>query len=115
MGAETVNTSCTVFFGTTVNWAGDTVDSNDPVITGLPVTLVETGKQVQDPSSPTPRTIRQITAIVPAYAGITSKHRLMDERTGDKYMVIAVTRPGTLTGAPVDIVCDLKRVSADGT
>ena len=60
MGAETANTTATVYRGTTSNWAGDVIDENTPLFTGLPVTLIETGKTVQDPSTPTPRTIRAI-------------------------------------------------------
>lgn len=112
MGAETANAVASVYRGTTENWAGDTVDADIPVIRGLPVTLIETGKQVQDPSSATPRTIRQILCIVPDYAGLTNSDRILDEGTGNVYIVIGVTRPPTLIGAPTDITLDLKRISA---
>ena len=115
MGAETQNATATIYRGTTVNWAGDTVDDNTPYLTGLPVTLVETGKQVQDPSTPTPRTIRQIYCSVPDYTGIQNTDRIMDEATGDVYIVLSVTRPPTITGAPTDLVCQLKRISANST
>lgn len=113
MGAETANTSCTIFRSTTSNQYGDEVDSNTPFISSLPVTLIETGKSVQDPSTPTPRTIRQIYASVPEWAGILSTDRLMDERTGDVYIIISVTKPPTIIGAPVDTVLQLKRISAN--
>lgn len=115
MGAETANTRCSVLSGTTTNQFGDQIDSNVPRITGLPVTLIETGKNVQDPSTPTPRTIRQILAIVPEWAGIVSTDRLLDESTGDTYIIIGVTRPPTIIGAPVDTKLDLKRISANAT
>lgn len=115
MGAETANTTCQIWRGTAENWAGDTVDSNTPAISGLPITLIETGKTVQDPSSPTPRTIRQIYANVPEWAAVTSSDRLMDERTGDVYIIISVTRPPTIIGAPVDTILGLKRISANAT
>lgn len=113
MGAETANTTATVYRGTSTNWAGDVVDSNVPFITDLPVTLIETGKTVQDPSSATPRTIRQIYATVPEWAGIVSTDRLMDQQTGDVYIIIGVTKPPTIIGAPVDQKLDLKRISAN--
>lgn len=112
MGAETANTTASVLRGTTSNQFGDVIDASTPVITGLPVTLIETGKSVQDPSTPTPRTIRQIYASVPEWAGITSSDRLMDESTGDVYIIISVTKPPTIIGAPVDTVLTLKRISA---
>jgi hypothetical protein len=113
MGAETQNCAITVFRGTSTNWAGDQVDSNVPYITDLPATLIETGKSVQDPSTPTPRTIRAIYLNVPEWAGLLTTDRVLDQRTQDIYIVISVTKPGTIIGAPVDTVCQLKRVSAN--
>jgi hypothetical protein len=115
MGAETANCSATIFRGSTSNQFGDQVDANTPLITGLPITLIETGKTVQDPSTPTPRTIRQIYANVPQWAGITLSDRLMDESTGDVYIIIGIKTPPTIIGAPVDTVLDLKRISANST
>lgn len=111
--AETATTLATVLSGTTQNQFGDTVDANTPVIEHMPVTLIETGHRTQDPSSPTPRTIRQITCHVPQWAGVTTDMRILDETTGDVYIVISVTTPPTLTGAPVDTVLQLKRVTAN--
>jgi hypothetical protein len=115
VGAETANTSIDVLRGTTTNWAGDTVDAAVAVIENLPVTLAETGKTVQDPSSATPRTIRQVICIAPEYAGILNTDRIRDRQTGDIYIVLATTRPPTTIGAPTDRVLDLKRVSSSGT
>lgn len=113
--AETRNATVTILRGTTVNWAGDEVDANDPAIEHLPATLIETGHKTQDPSSPTPRTIREITLRLPYWSGVTDKDRVLDERTGDIYMVISVTRPPTIIGAPVDLLISLKRVTANST
>ena len=115
MGAETQNTTASILRGTTSNQYGDQIDSNEPIITSLPVTLIETGKTVQDPSTPTPRTIRDVKCIVPEWAGLLNTDRIMDERTGDIYIVISVTRPPTIIGAPVDTVAQLKRISANST
>lgn len=113
--AETQNTTCTVFRSTTVNQFGDTIDNNVPLITGLPATLIETGKTVQDPSTPTPRTVRQISCWVPEWAGIVNTDRLLDERTQDVYIIIGITKPPTIIGAPVDTRLDLKRITAQTT
>lgn len=115
MGAETQNGTATIFRGSTTNQFGDSVDSNTPLMTGVPVTLIETGKKVQDPSTPTPRTVREVYLNAPYWTGIQNTDRVLDERTQDVYIVISVTRPPTLTGAPVDLVCQLKRVSANST
>lgn len=115
MGAETANTTASVLRGTTSNQFGDVIDASTPVITGLPVTLIETGKTVQDPSTQSPRTIRQVKCWVPEFAGVVSTDRIMDERTGDVFIIIGVTKPPTTIGAPVDTVLDLKRVTASTT
>lgn len=115
MVAEVQNTTVTVLRGTTVNDYGDTVDSDTPVFSGLPACLTETGKTVQDPSTTSPRTIRQVQCIVPQYAAVVNTDQVVDESTGQKYMVIGVTMPPTLMGAPVDTVLDLKRVTAATT
>lgn len=113
--AETANTRCSVLRGTTANWAGDEIDANVPVIEHMPATLIETGHKTQDPSSPTPRTIREITLRLPYWSGVTDKDRILDEKTGDVFMVISVTRPPTIIGAPVDLLISLKRVTANST
>lgn len=115
MGAETANTVCTIFRGTSTNWAGDLVDSNVPYITDLPATLIETGKSVQDPSTPTPRTIRAIYLSVPEWVGILTTDRVLNQVTQDIFIIISVTKPSTTIGAPVDTVCQLKRISAQTT
>jgi hypothetical protein len=111
--AETQNTTCTVYRSTTVNQFGDVIDNNVPFLEHLPATLIETGKSVQDPSTPTPRTIRQIQCWVPEWAGVLNTDRILDERTGDVYIIIGVTKPPTIIGVPVDTRLDLKRVSAN--
>lgn len=113
--AETANTRCTLYSGTTANWAGDEVDANVPVLEHVPATLIETGHKTQDPSSPTPRTIREITLRLPYWTNATTDMRVLDERTQDIYMVISATRPPTIIGAPVDLVLSLKRVTANST
>jgi hypothetical protein len=43
---------------------------------------------------------------------VVNTDRILDEGTGDVYIIIGVTHPATLTGAPVDVVLDLKRITA---
>jgi hypothetical protein len=111
--AETQNCAVTIFRGTTFNQYGDEVDANTPVMEHLPATLIETGHKTQDPSSPTPRTIREITLRVPYWSKLADSDRVLDEMTRDIYIVISVTRPPTTIGAPVDLVASLKRITAN--
>jgi len=113
--AETANTQITIFSGTTQNQYGDVIDANTPRLQSLPATLVETSRKTQDPSTPTPRTVRDVVLHVPYWAEVTTDDRIMDERTQDIYMVIEVTRPSTIIGAPVDELVKLKRITANTT
>ena len=86
-------------------------------MSGVPVFIGETSRKVQDPSTATPRTIRDITARVPGYCKLQNTDQVRDERTGDMFIVLSVTQPAALFGTPSDWdqVAELKRVTAAGT
>lgn len=111
--AEFQNTTVTIYRGTSTNAYGDEVDANTPIMSGVPAAVIETHNVVQDPSTPTPRVIRQITCYVSQYTGILNTDRLFDESSGDTYMILSVTRPSTLIGTPPDLRLELKRVTAN--
>lgn|SRR5579875_2179773 len=113
--AAAVNTTVKILRGTTVDDLGNEVDLNEPVFQGLPAALMETNQTTQDPTTPTPRTIRSIYLAVPAYVGLQTTDRVLDEWTGDTYMVIEVIKPPTIVGAPVDTRALLKRVTGSTT
>lgn len=110
------NTTVTVLGGTSTNAFGDTIPAGNVLLSGVPAFIGETNRKVQDPSSPTPRTIRQITGQVPRWAGVNNTRQLVDERTGDTYQVMSVTDPPSLFGTPGQWpqVLELKRVTASG-
>lgn len=108
--AEVANTTVTVLGGTTEDRFGDPLDANLAVFTSVPAFIAETGNTVQDPTTPTPRIIRQVVGKISEHTKLTTDHRLLDERTGEKFIVLSVTRPRTLDGEPVDLMLALKRV-----
>jgi hypothetical protein len=112
---ETQNTFITLYRGTVTTELGDVEDSNTPVFQDVPATVVETGSVVQDPTTQTPRTIRQVIGLVPEALGVTNQDRILDQTSGDVFIVTGVTKPPTLFGIPVAIRLDLKRVSATGS
>jgi hypothetical protein len=112
MAAEAANTYVSILRGTGEDSLGDPTDSTQVLYEHLPAILVETGKQVQDPSTASPRTIRAVECHVPYWTGMLNTDRIVDEQTNDTYIVIGVTRPPTLFGAPADYRLDLKRVTA---
>lgn len=109
--AEIANTTVQVLRGGGENQFGDATDANLVYLSGVPAFLAETGKTMQDPSTPTPRAIRQVICHVPEFTGVLTTDRILDEATGGVYMVIGVTRPPNLTGTRPDLVLDLKRVT----
>lgn len=111
MVAEAANTTVSVLRGETTDAYGDLLDSNQVAYAGVPAILVETGRTTTDPSNPNPRTIRRIVLTVPEWIGLLDTDRVMDEATSNVYMVIEVTKPPTLIGAPVDTTAVLKRVT----
>jgi hypothetical protein len=115
--AEVANTTISVLRGTTTSALGDVIPTGEAVITGVPAFIGETGRKVQDPSTETPRTIRQVAGQVPGWCGIQNTDQILDERTGDTYIILSVTQPPALFGRREDWnqVLDLKRVTAAGT
>lgn len=115
MVAEAVNTTVSVLRGSGFDEYGDPIDTNTVAYSGVPAVLTELSRQTQDPSTPSPRTIRASELHVPDSVGLLDTDRILDESTGQTYSVVDVTRPPTLIGAPVDTVATLKRVTANTT
>lgn len=113
---EIANTTVTVLRGSTTNAFGDTIPSGTAVLEGVPAFIGETGRKVQDPGSPAPRTIREVAGHVPRWAGVLNTDQLRDDRTGDTYQVLSVTDPPSLFGSPGEWaqVLELKRTTASG-
>jgi hypothetical protein len=112
MVAEVANTTVSVLGGTTIDAYGNVRDASIVLLAGVPASLVETSRQVSDPSTQAPRTVRSVTCVVPDWAGVTLSSQLRDESTGQTYAVEEILRPSTLMGAPVDTVLTLRRITA---
>ena len=82
-----------------------------PAFTAVPATLVETTQVSYDPDTQTPRVVRAITCVVPAYLGVLTSDQIQVPASGDTFMIEdAVTMPN-LTGAPPDVKLILRRVT----
>lgn len=114
MVAEIQNALVTILRGTTVTAYGDVADNRQPILPGIPASLLETAQTVLDPATQTPMTIRAVTCYVPAWTGVLNSDQILDQTTGDVYAITEVVRPPTLTGAPVDLKLILRRISAAG-
>jgi hypothetical protein len=104
---ELANTTLSVLRGTEVSEFGDRTNVGKPLYTGIPAALAETGKQVFDRATQRPQTIRTTKAVVPDWADILDTDTLMDETTGDFYMVEDLMTQPTL-GLPADKILTLR-------
>jgi hypothetical protein len=103
-------TRISILRGTTTDVYGDEQDVDTPVHTGIPASLVEQTRRVTTRDDPTPRIVRYAVVRVPAGTDVTDQDRLLDERTGAKYIVDAdsfMTNPAMA----VDIRLDARRTT----
>ena len=111
---ELATTSVSVLRGETADEYGDVVDAATAAYENVPASIVEgMAKTVTDPSTQTPRTIRPITAVLPAWADVLNTDRLQDA-AGTVYIIESVTAQPSL-GYPPDTVLTLRRVTGAGT
>jgi hypothetical protein len=104
---ELANTTVSVLRGTEVNHYGDKTNVGVPLYTGIPAALVESSKQVFDRASQRHQVIRTTTCVIPDWADILSTDTLVDEASGNAYMVESVTLQPTL-GPPPDKILILR-------
>ena len=103
-------TSVSILRGTTTDAYGDEKDTDTPVHTGIPASLIEQSRRVTTRDDPTPRIVRYAVARVPANTDITDQDRVRDERTGAVYIVEATSSMANPAVTP-DIRLDLRRTT----
>lgn len=103
-------TRITVLRGTATDDYGDESDAATAVYTGIPAALTEQTRTVTTRESPTPRVIRFTVGRVTAGTDITDQDRLRDERTGQVYIVEAVSSMNSAAVA-ADLRLDLRRTT----
>lgn len=86
-------TTISVLGGTGIDEFGDPVDGTTVAASGVPASIIEQSKTVNDPASGTPRVVRSIIGRVPAGTPVTGDNRVRDERTGVTYVVDSTTQP----------------------
>jgi hypothetical protein len=101
--------------GTSYDSFGDPVDAGTVNQAGIPACLSETAQQVEDPATKTPRTIRTAKCMVPDWAAFLTTDQVLDETTGETYMVIDVIAPTTLVATAGVQTLLLRRVTATST
>lgn len=104
------NTKLSILRGTTTDAWGDEQDIDTPIATGIPASLTEQSRRVTTRDDPTPRIVRYAVARVPARTDVTDQDRVLDERTGAKYIVDATSSMAN-PALEVDIRLDLRRTT----
>lgn len=104
------NTRISVLRGTSVDVFGDEIDTDTPVATGIPASIVEQTRRVTTRDDPTPRIVRYAVGRVTAGTDITDQDRLRDESTGAVYIVDAVSQM-TSAAVAADLRLDLRRTT----
>ncbi|MDH6448182.1 hypothetical protein M2155_000590 [Streptomyces sp. SAI-119] len=84
-------TTLAILRGTDSDEFGDERDTDTPIATGVPASLIEQSRRVTTRDDPTPRIVRYTVARVPARTDVLDQDRVRDERTGAIYIVDAVS------------------------
>jgi hypothetical protein len=103
-------TKISILRGTTTDGYGDEQDTNTVVAAGIPASLTEQSRRVTTRDDPTPRIVRYAVARVPARTDVTDQDRVLDELTGAKYIVDAVSGMAN-PAIEVDRRLDLRRTT----
>ena len=72
---------------------GDPIDSDVPIQSGIPASLIEQTRLVDPPAGTTPRTISYVTCRVAAGTDVTGEDRIKDESTSFVYTISDVSTP----------------------
>lgn len=106
---ELANTRITIMRGTSANAYGDLSDVGAPIYTGIPAAVNESSKQVFDPATQQPRTIRTSTCVVAGWVDVLDSDTILDETTGNAYMVQDIqAQPTGPTGIAPDKLLTLR-------
>lgn len=81
------NTTVTVYRGTTTSDLGDEEDADTPIAIEVPLWIKEMSKTVVRGDGQTPQIVRWYTGRATSGANIQAHDRLLDEKTGRRYLV----------------------------
>lgn len=103
-------TTVSILRGTTTTPAGDTVDADTAVHTGIPASVMERTRSGIDSVTQDMRVYRYTTCRLPAGTDVLDTDRILDEQSGRKYSIAAVSVLGSPVHTP-DLRLDLTYVN----
>jgi hypothetical protein len=103
-------TTVSILRGTTTTPAGDVVDSLTPVHTGVPASVMERNRLGIDSQTQDPRVYRYTVCRLPAGTDILDTDLVLDETSGKRYTVAAVSVLNSPVHTP-DLRVDLQYIN----
>lgn len=103
-------TTVSILRGTTTTAANDVVDSNTPVYTGVPASIMERTRTGIDVSTQSPQVYHHTVGRLPAGTDVTETDKILDETTGKMYAIAAVSTLSSFVHVP-DLRLDLRHVN----
>ena len=103
-------TTVSILRGTTVTPAGDEVDSLTPVHTGIPASVMERTRVGIDTQTQDPQVYHNTVCRLPAGTDVTETDLILDELTGKRYAISAVSVLSSFVHVP-DLRLDLRHVN----
>lgn len=102
-------TTVDIYRGETTDSYGDTKDTDSPLYTDKPASIIQQNKTVTNRDTRTPETIRTYTGRVGANVDIQDDDRIRDTKTGDYYLVTGITQNSSPAWTPATQL-DLRRI-----
>jgi hypothetical protein len=103
-------TTVSILRGTTTTPAGDTVDADTVKYAGIPASVMERTRNGVDAVTQDMRVYRYTTCRLPSGTDVLDTDRILDEQTGKKYAIAAVSVLGSPVHTP-DLRLDLTYVN----
>lgn len=103
-------TTVSILRGTTTTAAGDEVDSLAPVYTGIPASVMERNRVGIETQTQNPQVYHYTICRLPAGTDVTETDLILDERTGQRYAIAAVSVLSSFVHTP-DLRLDLRHVN----
>lgn len=77
---------------------GDTADNSTVSASGIPASIIEQTRQATGYRDGIPRVIRYVTGRLPAGTAVTEDNRILDENTGQTYIIDSIAKPAFNVG-----------------
>ena len=101
-------TRVSVLGGSGTDEFGDERDGTTVLASGIPASLIEASREASEPVTGLPRIVRTHVCRLPSGTDIDETKRLLDEQTGEVYIVVSVTHNANpVLAQPLRV--DLKR------